>query len=102
IGMMVFAQFGKFREAGIGISLALCVVLCAALTFTPALLRLAGRWAFWRPFGRTDEISPIGGNLSPTRIVHRFVERNRIHVMWEHVGRILVKHPGKILAGCFA
>ena len=38
--MMVFAQFGKFREAGIGISLSLFVGLIAALTLTPALLRL--------------------------------------------------------------
>src|SRR5262249_35790444 len=46
-GMMVFAEFGKFRQAGVAIPLALAVVLCATLTFSPSLLRLAGRWAFW-------------------------------------------------------
>lgn len=102
IGMMIFAQFGKFREAGVGISLALCVVLGAALTFTPALLIWAGRWAFWRPFAGTNEISPVGGRVSPTRIITRLVERNRIQVVWEHVGKLLVNHPAKILAVCFA
>src|SRR5262249_9810596 len=47
IGMMVFAQFGKFREAGIAIPLSLTLVLLATLSFSPALLLLAGRWAFW-------------------------------------------------------
>ena len=47
IGMMLFAQFGKFREAGFAIPLALFLVLCATLTFSASLLRLAGRWAFW-------------------------------------------------------
>src|SRR6516164_2868833 len=47
IGMMGFAQFGKFREAGIAIPISLFVVLCATLTFSSSLLCLAGRWAFW-------------------------------------------------------
>lgn len=49
IGMMVFAEFGKFRDAGIAISLGLVIVLLASLTFTPTLLLMTGRWAFWRP-----------------------------------------------------
>src|SRR5262249_56701557 len=40
IGMMVFAEFGKFRAAGIAIPLSLFLVLCATLTFSPSLLRL--------------------------------------------------------------
>src|SRR5207244_4906014 len=47
IGMMTFAEFGKFREAGFAIPLSLLLVLGGTLTFSPALLRLAGRWAFW-------------------------------------------------------
>lgn len=101
IGMMIFAQFGKFREAGIGISLALCIVLCASLTLTPALLRWAGRWAFW-PFAGMEQISAAGGRISPTRIIHRLVERNRVQVFWEDIGKLLLRHPGKILVGCFA
>ena len=56
IAMLVFAQFGKFRDAGIAIPLSLFLVLCATLTFSPALLRLAGRWAFW----------PTGHRLKPS------------------------------------
>src|SRR5690606_22875019 len=38
IGMMGFSEFGKFRQAGFAISFGLAVVLCFALTFTPAML----------------------------------------------------------------
>src|SRR5262249_40613589 len=57
IGMMMFAEFGKFREAGIAIPLSIFLVLLATLTFSPALLRLAGRWAFWpqRPRAATAD-----------------------------------------------
>ena len=47
IGTLMFAEFGKFRGAGAGIAFSLFVMLCATMTLTPALLRLAGRWVFW-------------------------------------------------------
>src|SRR5262249_8630529 len=47
IGMLTFASFGKFHEAGIAISFSLAVMLLAVLTLTPALLLVAGRAAFW-------------------------------------------------------
>lgn len=47
VGMMVFAEFGKFREAGVAISFSLVVVLMAVLTLSSVFLRMAGRWAFW-------------------------------------------------------
>ena len=67
IGMMCFAEFGKFREAGLAIPLSLALVLLATLTFSPALLRLAGRWAFWprhtAPAASASERGFIGGGL---------------------------------------
>ena len=84
IGMMVFAQFGKFREAGFAIPLSLLFVLASTLTFSPALFRLAGRWTFWphvpgsspAPGGRWTRLvarslasftrdGPPGGSASP-------------------------------------
>src|SRR5436305_624244 len=41
------AEFAKVRCAGPAIALSLAVALLAALTLTPALLRLFGRAAFW-------------------------------------------------------
>ena len=46
--MMVFAQFGKFREAGIGISLSLVVGLCAVIN----AMTYSGHWWFkWVALG---------------------------------------------------
>src|SRR5262249_3684218 len=51
VGMMALAQFGKLQQAGIALTLTLALVLLAALTLTPSLLRLFGRWSFW-PYHR--------------------------------------------------
>jgi RND superfamily putative drug exporter len=86
IAMMYFAQFGKFREAGIAIPLALFLVFCATMTFSPALLRLAGRWAFWpqrpRPAGAAAEAE------------HAPERRNALQRIWDRVGQILLRRPG--------
>ncbi|MBY0523878.1 MAG: MMPL family transporter [Gemmataceae bacterium] len=91
IGMMVFAQFGKFRQAGIAIPLSLLVVLCATLTFAPALLRLTGRWAFW-PF------RPEAGQPSTPAegLWYRSFSTGAIHRGWEKLAGVLLHRPGTI------
>ena len=100
IGMMVLAQFGKFREAGIGISLSLCVGLLAALTLAPALLRLCGRWAFL-PHTPTERIPAQAGSAGGTTLINRLGPRGRVQRQWERVGVLLLKRPGWILTACF-
>ncbi len=90
IGMMTFAQFGKFREAGIAIPLSLVLVLAAALTFSPSLLRLAGRWAFWprrpRPDGPEHPAPPRTG-------WRRFIGPGALRQDWARVGHALRRRP---------
>jgi RND superfamily putative drug exporter len=47
LGLMGLAEFAKVRYAGPGIALCLGIGLLAALTLTPALLRLLGKVVFW-------------------------------------------------------
>jgi RND superfamily putative drug exporter len=47
LGLMAMAEFAKVRCAGPAIALSLGVALVAALTLTPALLRLMGAAVFW-------------------------------------------------------
>ena len=46
-GAQGVARFGMFRTMGPAMAVAVAVTLLAGLTLTPALLRVAGRWAFW-------------------------------------------------------
>src|SRR5262249_10178470 len=86
IAMMVFAQFGKFREEGIALPLSVGRALAAVLTFRPSLLRLAGRWAFWprreRPAGQGPAAAAPGGWRGLLR--PGMLER-----AWERVGHFL-------------
>ena len=90
IGMMYFAEFGKFHDAGIAIAFGLTIVLIASLTFTPALLRLTGKWAFW-PQLRTERVS--GGWVSTSSLWSRLSEIHWLQKTWEIVGRALLKNP---------
>jgi len=92
IGMMMFAEFGKFRQAGFAISFGLVIVLLASLTFTPALLRLAGRWAFY-PQVRTERVSSAGGWLPTASLSSRLGDMRWMQNMWEHVGQLLMRRP---------
>lgn len=88
IGMLSFAEFGKFHEAGIGISLALTVTLLATMTFTPALLFMTGRWAFWpKPGFRCKEID---GTVQPEATAS---QRNLFQPMWKYMGQVIERRP---------
>ena len=81
IGMLVFAAFGKFHQAGITIATGLFVMLCASLTLTPALLCVAGNWTFWprKPMADPDD--------SP---------QNPSDRLWNRIGRTVVARPGLV------
>lgn len=95
IGMMSFAEFGKFRQAGIGISISLGICLLAALTFTPSLMRLAGKWAFW-PHVRKESIRRSGW-LSPTKLMDLFARSDLMNRGWEWITCRVRRYPGRIL-----
>lgn len=95
IGMMVFAEFGKFSQAGVAISLSLSFVLLSALTFTPAVLLLFGRWTFW-PKMPTERIPATPGWFSPTSLIARLIESNPIDRFWRRIGKALLARPGTI------
>ena len=95
IGMMVFADFGKFRQAGVAMSFGLIFVLLASLTFAPAMLRLFGPWAFW-PHIRTERISVASGWISPTSLIARMLRRQWFAGVWDRVGRLLLAKPGTV------
>ena len=86
IGMMYFTQFAKFQQAGIAMASSLIFVLAAALTLTPALLRLAGRWTFW-PRVQTERLTMVQGWVSPTTFISRLLEREWFGQFWDKVGK---------------
>ncbi|MCA9059262.1 MAG: MMPL family transporter, partial [Planctomycetaceae bacterium] len=100
IGMMAFAEFGKFRQAGIAITFGLIICLLAALTLTPAMLRLIGRWAFW------PNMSSSGGAsvslVARAGWISRLQRANLLQVGWQHVGHLLERRPWVMGLGSIA
>jgi RND superfamily putative drug exporter len=90
IGMLAFARFGKIREAGLTIPVCLILVLCAALTFGPSLMRLTGRWVFWPQ--RLSERTTDRRDSRPARLLRR----NLLPDVWGKIGPALAGRPGLI------
>jgi putative drug exporter of the RND superfamily len=84
IGMMVFAQFGKFRDAGFAIPLSIFLVLLATLTFSTSLLRLAGRWSFW-----PHRLVPVDKGTPGKALL----QVGGLEWIWDEVGRHLLRRP---------
>ncbi|QDT63007.1 MMPL family transporter [Calycomorphotria hydatis] len=94
LGMMVFAEFGKFRQAGAAMSFSLLIVLLGSITLTPALLRLFGRYAFW-PRVPTARFSVGPSLFSPTNLVSRILASNVTRGFWTQIAARLVQAPGQ-------
>lgn len=101
IGMMSFADFGKFQQAGFAISFGLFIALCAALTFTPALLMLSGRWAFW-PDIRSETITPDAPWRTRFSLLSQLQEQRWLGQLWQRVADALLARPAIILVSCVA
>jgi putative drug exporter of the RND superfamily len=95
LGMMFFAEFGKFRYSGPVIGLCLAITLLTCLTLTPALLVILGRHLFWPlrieprrkgsgSTGQSAAAPPDASGLSAA--------------IWRYVARIITMRPGLVLA----
>ncbi|WP_437186381.1 MMPL family transporter [Planctomicrobium sp. SH668] len=93
IGMMTFATFGKFHQAGISISFSLFVILLAALTFTPALLRIMGRYTFWpeMPMHGVEFREQKVGSF--VQLVRKLTLQSESHVFWEKLAKKVTEKP---------
>lgn len=99
IGMLIFAEFGKFQEAGVAIAFSLVVVLCAALTLSSVLLRLAGRWILWPRMLPTSQ-SRLANSTTTDGASLASNEPALESTAWHRVGQIILKRPGSTLAIC--
>ena len=85
LGMMFFADFGKFRNSGPAIGICLFVALVACMTLAPALLRAMGEFVFW----------PLGSR----RLVAGATEEPPIDTgLWGRIASMIVRFPARILA----
>ncbi|NMC21473.1 MAG: MMPL family transporter [Thermogutta sp.] len=99
LGMMIFADFGKFRNGGPAIALALVLALLACLTLAPAILALFGRKVFW-PFKIDldgDKTDLDGDEESDDIRLGRGRTGRRFQGFWNVVARAVTTRPGLIL-----
>jgi RND superfamily putative drug exporter len=90
LGMMWFADFGKFRFSGPVIGLALFVSLVTCLTLTPAILYGFSRFLFWP--GRVVLDSERKKDSTPAK-------PRRIELLWQWTADSIVRRPLWYLVG---
>jgi len=94
LGVMVFCDFGKFRNSGPAIALCLVVALAACVSLAPALLRASGMIVFW-PFGvRAVENDRRRPNQSGGRIE---AATSAFNSFWTRLSGQIIARPGLIL-----
>ena len=94
LGMMYFADFGKFRNSGPAIALCLAVTLLACLTLAPALLRATGRAVFW-PLGL--HVQPLSGDGR-----NEPDDAGQFGGFWRWAAGAIIRRPGLILIASVA
>ncbi len=95
IGLMIFASHKKFQQAGVGISVGLTIALLASVTFTPALLRLTGRWAFW-PNIPQENPGDSHGWVARSSLLGRLVESGMMERFWVYLAAVISRWPGRL------
>ena len=93
IGMMMFAEFGKFRQAGYAITFGLFICLVASITLTPAIIRLFGRLAFWPNMASGHGRSETSF-LMKTTWLSRLQRANLLQSGWRHMAHLVERRPG--------
>ncbi len=87
LGVMAFAEYGKYSSSGPVIAICLFIALLACVTFAPALLSALGPIVFW-PFAAS--VLP-GASPEPTRAR-----------VWDKIGDAVLRRPVLILVVCLA
>jgi putative drug exporter of the RND superfamily len=106
IGMMVFASFGKLHQAGFSIALSLFAMLCAALTLTPALLQLGGRWIFWPHIPQSTNRAKAAESTAlidrPDSIPAKGPAIGLFDALWHWTAQAVVRRPATLWLVTFA
>lgn len=93
IAMLTLTEFGKFRQAGVAISFGLFVALICAMTLTPAMMYLFGRWTFW-PDVKQERILASEGFM-PARSIWSILQEQRwLERGWEWIAGLISRKPG--------